>query len=312
MKSILVTGGAGFIGSYLCEVLLKEGNQVVCLDDFSTGSKNNIKHLLSHNNFKVIEQDICTPPARPPPLDQIYHLASPASPVYFLSHPIKTLQTNVLGTLNVLELAREQKARVIFASTSEVYGNPEIHPQKENYVGHVNPVGPRACYDEGKRAGEALMMDFHRMYGVEAGIVRLFNTYGPRMAPNDGRVVGRFISAAQKGLPLEIFGDGEQTRSFCFVSDIIGGLTSMMDMGGFKGPVNLGNPEEITVNNLAKLILELTGSTSEISHLKEREDEPRKRKPDISLATEKLNWTPSVSLKEGLEKMIAGLKRQGD
>ncbi|HOK08861.1 MAG TPA: SDR family oxidoreductase [Candidatus Hydrogenedens sp.] len=298
----LVTGGAGFIGSHLCEALLNRGEEVICLDNFFTGRKSNIAHLIGHPNFEVIRHDITQPILLE--VDRIYNFACPASPVHYQFNPVKTIKTNVMGALNVLGLAKRVKARVLQASTSEVYGDPTVHPQPETYWGNVNPIGKRSCYDEGKRVAEALFFDYHRQNGVDIRIIRIFNTYGPRMLINDGRVVSNFIVQALKNEPITVFGDGSQTRSFCYVSDLIDGILRMMDCNDFTGPVNLGNPGEFTILELAKLVLELTGSKSEIIFKPLPENDPCRRKPDISRAMEKLNWKPKVPLQEGLKYTI--------
>jgi UDP-glucuronate decarboxylase len=299
---ILVTGGAGFIGSHLCERLVGEGHDVSCLDNFFTGSKRNVAHLIGKPNFELIRHDVVEPILLE--VDRIYNLACPASPVHYQYNPVKTIKTNVVGTLNMLGLAKRVRARILQASTSEVYGDPQVHPQPESYWGHVNPTGPRASYDEGKRVAEALMFSYHRQNGVDIRVVRIFNTYGPRMAANDGRVVSNFIVQALKGEPLTIYGDGTQTRSFCYVSDLVEGIARMMDLDDFTGPVNLGNPEEYTVIGLARLILELTGSSSRIEHLPLPTDDPQQRRPDVSLAKEQLDWAPSVTVEDGLRRTI--------
>lgn len=298
----LVTGGAGFIGSHLCEALLERGEEVICLDNFFTGQKANIYHLLENPKFELIRHDITHPIYLE--VDRIYNLACPASPVHYQVNPVKTIKTNVLGALNVLGMAKRVKARVLQASTSEVYGDPTVHPQPETYWGNVNPIGPRSCYDEGKRVAEALFFDYHRQNGVDIRVVRIFNTYGPRMVVNDGRVVSNFIVQALKNEPITVYGDGSQTRSFCYISDLIDGLLKFMDCEGFIGPVNLGNPAEYTILELALMIKELTNSKSEIVFKPLPKDDPTRRQPDISLAKEKLNWEPKVSIKEGLLKTI--------
>jgi len=304
MKRILVTGGAGFLGSHLCERLLDEGCEVLCLDNFFTGSKKNVTHLRANPRFELIRHDIINPIHLE--VDQIYNLACPASPVHYQYNPIKIIKTNILGTINTLGLAKRLHVRILQASTSEVYGDPEIHPQKEDYWGKVNPVGIRSCYDEGKRAAECLMMDYHRKNRVEVKIARIFNTYGPRMAINDVRVVSNFIVQALKGANIDIYGDGSQTRAFCYIDDLISGLLSLMaSPDGFTGPVNLGNPEEFTILALAKTIIRLTGSSSQIVFRPRPADDPARRKPDISLARKALGWQPQVNLKEGLEKTIS-------
>ena len=302
MKRTLVTGGAGFLGSFLCEKLLDQGHEVIALDNFYTGSRKNISHLLDHPSFELIRHDIVEPILLE--VDWIFNMACPASPIHYQYNPVKTVKTSVMGAINMLGLAKRVHARILQASTSEVYGDPEIHPQQESYWGSVNPIGLRSCYDEGKRVAETLMMDYHRQNQVDIKLVRIFNTYGPRMHINDGRVVSNFIVAALKEEPLEIFGDGEQTRSFCYVSDLIDVILKMMNKDDFIGPVNIGNPGEFTIRELAEKILKLTGSRSKIQVRQERSDDPVRRRPDISLAREKLGWEPSVDLEEGLGKTI--------
>ncbi|MFL2772119.1 MAG: UDP-glucuronic acid decarboxylase family protein [bacterium] len=302
MKRTLVTGGAGFLGSFLSEKLLDQGHEVIALDNFYTGSRQNISHLLDHPSFELIRHDIVEPILLE--VDWIFNMACPASPIHYQYNPVKTVKTSVMGTINMLGLAKRVRARILQASTSEVYGDPEIHPQQESYWGSVNPIGLRSCYDEGKRVAETLMMDYHRQNQVDIKLVRIFNTYGPRMHINDGRVVSNFIVAALKEEPLEIFGDGEQTRSFCYVSDLIDVILKMMSKDDFIGPVNIGNPGEFTIRELAEKILKLTGSRSKIQVRQERSDDPVRRRPDISLAREKLGWEPSVDLEEGLGKTI--------
>ena len=302
MKRTLVTGGAGFLGSFLCEKLLDQGHEVIALDNFYTGSRKNISHLLDHPSFELIRHDIVEPILLE--VDWIFNMACPASPIHYQYNPVKTVKTSVMGAINMLGLAKRVRARILQASTSEVYGDPEIHPQQESYWGSVNPIGLRSCYDEGKRVAETLMMDYHRQNQVDIKLVRIFNTYGPRMHINDGRVVSNFIVAALKEEPLEIFGDGEQTRSFCYVSDLIDVILKMMNEDDFIGPVNIGNPVEFTIRELAEKILKLTGSRSKIQVRQERSDDPVRRRPDISLAREKLGWEPSVDLEEGLGKTI--------
>jgi UDP-glucuronate decarboxylase len=303
---ILVTGGAGFIGSYICETLLQEKHEVICLDNYFTGSKRSIYHLLDFHNFEVVRHDIITP--IDVEADQIYNLACPASPVFYQFNPVRTIQANVLGVTNVLELAKRTKARILQASTSEVYGDPQVHPQKEDYWGNVNPIGVRSCYDEGKRVAENLMMDYFRQHQVDIRIVRIFNTYGPRMAANDGRVVSNFIVQALRGEDITVYGSGEQTRSFCYISDLLRGILAMMNQTGFTGPVNLGNPAEFTIVNLASKVIELTKSRSRIIFKPLPADDPTQRKPDISLAKTKLGWNPTVQLEEGLAKTILYFK----
>ena len=302
MKRTLVTGGAGFLGSFLCEKLLDQGHEVIALDNFYTGSRKNISHLLDHPSFELIRHDIVEPILLE--VDWIFNMACPASPIHYQYNPVKTVKTSVIGAINMLGLAKRVRARILQASTSEVYGDPEIHPQQESYWGSVNPIGLRSCYDEGKRVAETLMMDYHRQNQVDIKLVRIFNTYGPGMHIDDGRVVSNFIVAALKEEPLEIFGDGEQTRSFCYVSDLIDVILKMMNKDDFIGPVNIGNPGEFTIRELAEKILKLTGSHSKIQVRQERSDDPVRRRPDISLAREKLGWEPSVDLEEGLGKTI--------
>lgn len=301
MSRVLVTGGAGFIGSALCERLLADGHEVLCLDNYFTGSKRNIRHLTDHSRFEAIRHDIIHPIFLE--VDQIYNLACPASPVHYQYNPVKTVKTSVLGAINMLGLAKRVKARILQASTSEIYGDPEQHPQKESYWGYVNPIGPRSCYDEGKRVAETLMMDYHRQNRVDIRIVRIFNTFGPRMRANDGRVVSNFIVQALKNGPITIHGDGKQTRAFCYVSDMVEGIVRMM-AADFVGPVNLGNPGEFTILELAEKVKALTGSRSELIFVERREDDPIQRDPDISLAREKLRWSPEVALEAGLRKTI--------
>jgi UDP-glucuronate decarboxylase len=303
MKRILITGGAGFLGSHLCEHLLAQGHDIICLDNFFTGSKNNILHLLSNPHFELIRHDITNPIFLE--VEEIYNLACPASPVHYQYNPIKTIKTNVMGAINTLGLAKRVRATILQASTSEVYGDPEVHPQKEDYWGRVNPIGIRSCYDEGKRAAECLMMDYHRQNHVNIKIVRIFNTYGPRMAPDDGRVVSNFIVQALRGEDITVFGDGSQTRSFCYVDDMIDGLIRMMGTPkGFLGPVNLGNPAEFTILELAEILIRMTGSRAKIVFKPLPQDDPTQRKPDITLAQKKLGWQPRVPLEEGLAKTI--------
>jgi len=295
---VLVTGGAGFIGSHLCERLLKDRHDVVCLDNFYSGKRANVMHLLDNRSFEMVRHDVVQPILLE--VDRIYHLACPASPVHYQYNPVKTTKTNVMGTINMLGLAKRVRARMLLTSTSEVYGDPQEHPQRESYWGHVNPIGVRSCYDEGKRVAECLMMDYHRQNHVDVKIVRIFNTYGPRMAPDDGRVVSNFCVAALKGEKLEIYGDGKQTRSFAYVSDLVEGLIRMMETPDFVGPVNLGNPDEFTILELASMVLEYARSSSELVYKPARPDDPVMRRPDISLAREKLKWEPKTPLREGL------------
>ena len=310
MKRILVTGGGGFIGSHLVEALLERGHEVLCLDNFFTGSKANIVHLLGRPGFELVRHDVVEPILLE--VDQIYNLACPASPVHYQYNPVKTVKTNVLGTLNMLGLAKRVKARILQASTSEVYGDPQVHPQTEDYWGHVNPIGLRSCYDEGKRLAETLMFDYHRSNGVEIRVARIFNTYGPRMALDDGRVVSNFVVQALRGQPLTVYGEGSQTRSFCFISDMVEGLIALMDAEDFSGPVNLGNPVEFTILELARRVLEMTGSASEIVHQELPSDDPVQRKPDIGLARRRLGWQPRVDLAQGLVGTIADFRRRVD
>jgi len=303
----LVTGAAGFLGSHLCDALLAKGHEVIGLDNFFTGSKDNIRHLLTASHFEIIRHDVIHPILLE--ADRIYNFACPASPIHYQFNPVKTIKTSVLGTINMLGLAKRVKARILQASTSEVYGDPEEHPQKESYWGRVNPIGPRSCYDEGKRVAESLLVNYQQQNHVDIRIVRIFNTYGPRMALNDGRVISNFILQALRGEPITIFGRGEQTRSFCYVSDLIEGTMSMMEQGEFSGPVNLGNPEEITVLELAELVLRLTASRSKIVFQALPVDDPVRRKPDISLAREKLGWEIKVPLQEGLRETIGYFKK---
>ena len=301
---ILISGGAGFLGSHLCERLVEQGHDVVCLDNFFTSQKTNVSHLLGRPNFDLVRHDITQPFVLE--VDQIYNLACPAAPGHYQYNPIKTMKTSVLGAIHTLGIARRCRARILQASTSEVYGDPEVHPQPESYRGAVNPVGPRACYDEGKRAAETLFMDYHRMHKLNVRIVRIFNTYGPRMHPFDGRVVSNFIRQALCGEDITVFGDGSQTRSFCYRDDLVEGMLRMMNgPDDFHGPVNLGNPDEFTILELAKLVIELTGSRSKIVHDELPADDPTRRQPDISLAKKKLGWEPRTPLREGLEKTIA-------
>jgi len=300
---ILVTGGAGFIGSHLCQKLLNEGNEIVCVDNFFTGSKDNIKNLLNNPYFEFIRHDICFPLYVE--VDEIYNLACPASPIHYQFDPVQTTKVNVLGSINMLGLAKRLKIKILQASTSEIYGNPLEHPQSEDYWGNVNTIGPRACYDEGKRCAETLFFDYHRQHKLDIKVVRIFNTYGPRMHPNDGRVVSNFVIQALNEQDITVYGDGSQTRSFCYVDDLVDGIFRMMNVNSsFTGPVNLGNPVESTVLELAKLVIELTDSKSKIIFKDLPQDDPEKRKPDISLAKDKLDWQPSIGLEEGLLRTI--------
>jgi len=302
MKNILVTGGAGFIGSHLCDKLIQEGNHVICLDNFFTGSHKNIEHLLDNKEFELIRHDIVEPITIE--ADEIYNLACPASPIHYQFNAIKTIKTNVIGVTNMLDLALRTKAKILQASTSEVYGNPTVHPQKEDYWGNVNPIGIRSCYDEGKRVAETLMMDFYRQFNVDIKIIRIFNTYGPRMAENDGRVVSNFIIQALKNEDITIYGDGSQTRSFCYVDDLIKGMTNLMETKDFIGPVNVGNNDEYSILELANMIIKLANSNSKIIFKPLPSDDPIRRKPDLTLAKEKLNYEPQINIETGLKKTI--------
>ena len=309
MKHVLVTGGAGFLGSHLCERLVRSGNEVVCVDNFFTGSKSNIIHLLNKPNFEFIRHDITFPLYLE--IDEIYNLACPASPVHYQYDPVQTTKTSVHGAINMLGLAKRTGARIFQASTSEVYGDPEVHPQPESYWGKVNPVGLRSCYDEGKRCAETLFFDYHRQHSLEIKVSRIFNTYGPRMHPDDGRVVSNFIVQALRGNPITIYGDGLQTRSFCYVDDQIDAFLLMMESASvITGPMNLGNPREITMIELAQLIIELTNSNSQLSFKDLPEDDPKQRMPDISLARDTLGWEPETTLEDGLRKTINYFKNQ--
>lgn len=317
---IIVTGGAGFIGSNLIAHLLSQGHQVISIDNYYTGRKKNLENFDAEKNFSKIDQDVINPLSNHSKnlkvieaiegIDQIYHLACPASPIHYQKDPIQTLKTNIWGTVNMIELSLQNKARLLFTSTSEVYGDPLQHPQKESYWGNVNPIGVRSCYDEGKRVAETLCFDYHRAHSLDLRVVRIFNTYGENMLPIDGRVVSNFIIQALKGEDLTIYGDGSQTRSFCYVRDMVEGIVAMMNCQNFSGPVNLGNPVEMTVLELAQLIISLTGSSSKITLNPLPSDDPLKRKPNISLAEEKLNWQPKVSIEAGLKKTIAYFKKE--
>jgi UDP-glucuronate decarboxylase len=307
MEKVLVTGGAGFVGSFLCDRLINEGHEVIVMDNFYTGKKANLLQLQDNPNFELIRHDIVQPILLE--VDWIFNLACPASPVHYQYNPVKTVKTSVMGTLNMLGLAKRVKARILQASTSEVYGDPQVHPQPENYAGHVNPIGLRSCYDEGKRVAETLMMDYHRQSQIDVKIVRIFNTYGPRMNTDDGRVVSNFIVAALKGEPIVIHGDGKQSRSFCYVTELVDALYIMMKTENFTGPVNTGNPDEFTVIELAEKVLEMTNSVSKIVKIDAREDDPVRRKPDISLAKQRLGWEPEITLQEGLRPTINYFKK---
>ncbi len=306
-KRILVTGGAGFIGSHLCERLIKDGHDILCLDNFFTGRRDNIIHLLDNPRFELIRHDIIEPILLE--VDQIYNLACPASPVHYQYNPAKTIKTNVMGTLNMLGLAKRVNARILQASTSEVYGDPKIHPQREGYWGNVNPIGPRACYDEGKRCAETLMFSYHKQNGVDIRVVRIFNTYGPRMLENDGRVVSNFIVQALRGNEITVYGEGSQTRSFCYIDDLVEGLVRMMGQDECIGPLNLGNPGEFTILELAQKVRDMTGSKAKVVFKPLPPDDPVQRQPDISLAMERLSWHPTVELQEGLKKTIEYFKK---
>ena len=303
-KRVLVTGGAGFLGSHLCERLLAAGDEVICVDNFFTSRRENVAHLLQHQNFELIRHDVTFPLYIE--VDAIYNLACPASPVHYQSDPVQTVKTSVHGAINMLGLAKRVKARILQASTSEVYGDPQVHPQQEDYWGRVNPIGPRSCYDEGKRCAETLFFDYHRQHGLDIKVARIFNTYGPRMHPNDGRVVSNFIVQALRNEDITIFGDGSQTRSFCYVTDLIDGMVRLMRSDqGLTGPVNLGNPEEFTIRQLAERVIALTNSSSKLSFRDPPADDPRQRRPDITLARSTLNWGPTVDLDEGLRRTIS-------
>ncbi len=303
IKRVLVTGGAGFLGSHICERLVRDGHDVICLDNFFTSQKSNVAHLLGNSNFELIRHDVTLPIFLE--VDQVYHMACPAAPGHYQFNPIKTMKTSVMGSINMLGMAKRCGARILQASTSEVYGDPEVHPQPESYRGSVNPIGPRACYDEGKRAAETLFMDYHRMNQVQVKIVRIFNTYGPRMHPYDGRVVSNFIRQALTGQDITIFGDGSQTRSFCYRDCLVEGIMRLMNSPvEFIGPVNIGNPGEFTIRELAELVIELTGAKVKLIEKPLPADDPTRRRPDITLAKKQLDWEPQVGLREGLQKTI--------
>lgn len=313
MKNIIVTGGAGFLGSHLCEFLIEKGEKVICIDNLFTGNIKNLGKIIDHPNFQFIEHDIIEPIFFDDlKIDQIYNLACPASPIQYQINPIRTAKANTIGVINVLGIAKKHKARIFQASTSEIYGDPLEHPQKESYRGNVNTIGERACYDEGKRISETLFFDYHREHRVDIRVARIFNTYGPRMYENDGRVVSNFIVQALNNEDITIYGDGTQTRSFCYVDDLVDGLLKMMENDNFSGPVNLGNPHEITVYELAQIIIEKTGSNSKIVYKDLPEDDPTKRRPAIELAKTKLNWQPTVTINEGLDRTIEYFKRRFD
>ncbi|MFN3745371.1 MAG: UDP-glucuronic acid decarboxylase family protein [Hyphomicrobiaceae bacterium] len=307
-KTVLVTGGAGFLGSHLCDRLLADGHDVICLDNFFTGTKQNIEHLLAHPRFELMRHDITFPLYVE--VDEIYNLACPASPIHYQHDPVQTTKTSVHGAINMLGLAKRLKCRVFQASTSEVYGDPSVHPQSEDYWGNVNPIGPRSCYDEGKRCAETLFFDYHRQHRMEIKVARIFNTYGPRMHPSDGRVVSNFIVQALRGAPITIYGDGSQTRSFCYVDDLIEGFVRLMESPAeVTGPINLGNPVEFSIRELAELTIEMTGTKSKLSFLALPQDDPKQRRPDISRAERLLDWRPTVPLREGLRHTIAYFDR---
>ncbi len=305
---VLVTGGAGFLGSHLCERLLRDRHEVICLDNFFSGRRANVTHLLGNANFELIRHDVVNPILLE--IDRIFHLACPASPVHYQYNPVKTTKTSVMGTINMLGLAKRVRARILLSSTSEVYGDPEQHPQTESYWGNVNPIGVRSCYDEGKRVAECLMMDYHRQNKVDVKIVRIFNTYGPRMAIDDGRVVSNFCVAALRGEDLTIYGDGKQTRSFVYVDDLIDGMVRMMDAPDFTGPVNLGNPDEFTIMELAALAIELAKGSSKLVYAPPRPDDPARRRPDITLARQRLGWQPGIPLRDGLARTMEHFRQQ--
>jgi UDP-glucuronate decarboxylase len=307
---ILVTGGAGFIGSHLCERLLSAGHEVICLDNFFTGRRENILHLLDNQRFELLRHDVIEPILLE--VDQIYNLACPASPIHYQYNPVKTVKTSVMGMINMLGLAKRVRARILQASTSEVYGDPLVHPQPEEYWGNVNPIGLRSCYDEGKRIAETLMMDYHRQSKVDTRIARIFNTYGPRMLENDGRVVSNFVVQALRGAELTLYGEGQQTRSFCYVDDLVEALTRLMNTDDIHDPVNLGNPGEFTIKQLAEEVVRICGSQSGVTYLPLPQDDPKQRKPDITRAQQLLGWNPTIPLREGLEKTVAYFKGRGN
>lgn len=310
MHRVLVTGGSGFVGSHLCERLLERGDEVICLDNFFTGRRSNVEHLLGDKRFELVRHDVVEPILLE--VDRIFNLACPASPVHYQFNPVKTVKTSVMGAINMLGMARRVKARILQASTSEVYGDPEQHPQTEAYWGHVNPIGPRSCYDEGKRVAETLFADYHRQNGVDIRIARIFNTYGPRMHPNDGRVVSNFVVQAIRGEDITIFGDGSQTRSFCYVDDLVEGLVRLMDAEGDEAflPVNLGNPHEFTIRQLAEMVVAKTGTRSRIVALPLPVDDPRQRQPDISRAARRLGWRPTIALEQGIDRTIEWFRKE--
>jgi UDP-glucuronate decarboxylase len=307
MKRILVTGGAGFLGSHLCEKLIQQGHEVICLDNYFTGSKDNITHLRDYDRFELVRHDVTYPYLAE--VEEIYHLACPASPVHYQFNPLKTLKTSFLGTMNMMGLAKRVKARILIASTSEVYGDPQVHPQREDYWGHVNPIGPRSCYDEGKRVAESLAVNYMTQHNVDIRIMRIFNTYGPKMHPEDGRVVSNFINQALNGQNITVYGEGNQTRSFCYVSDLIEGMTKLMASPKYVGPINLGNSDEFTILELANLVLEMTDSSSQLIFEPLPQDDPMQRKPDLTKAKQILGWGPTVKLQDGLAKTIDYFKQ---
>jgi UDP-glucuronate decarboxylase len=307
-KRVMVTGGAGFLGSHLCERLLAAGNDVICVDNFFTGSKNNIVHIMDNHSFEVLRHDVTFPLYAE--VDEIYNLACPASPIQYQCDPVQTTKTSVHGAINMLGLAKRTGAKILQASTSEIYGNPSVHPQPEQYWGNVNPIGPRSCYDEGKRCAETLFFDYHRQHGVRIKVMRIFNTYGPRMHANDGRVISNFVVQALSGRPITIYGDGSQTRSFCYVDDLIEGMVRLMNTpDAVTGPVNIGNPREFTIRQLAEMVIEMTGSKSRITYLELPQDDPLQRRPDVGLAKRLLDWEPTVPLTKGLQLMIDYFRR---
>lgn len=304
VNRVLITGGAGFIGSHICDQLIDKGYEVLCVDNFFTGARSNISHLLGNNNFELMRHDVTFPLFVE--IDQIYNMACPASPIHYQFDPVQTTKTSVHGAINMLGLAKRTKARILQASTSEVYGDPSVHPQEESYWGNVNPIGPRSCYDEGKRCAETLFFDYYRQHNLDIKVARIFNTYGPRMHPNDGRVVSNFIMQALRGEDITLYGDGEQTRSFCYVDDLVDGLIRLMESGpSVTGPINLGNPGEFTIRQLAENVIDLTGSQSKIVHMPLPEDDPKQRRPDITQAESALDWEPTVQLRDGLSHTIA-------
>ncbi|MDH4469234.1 MAG: SDR family oxidoreductase [Bacteriovoracaceae bacterium] len=306
MKRILVSGGAGFLGSHLCEQLILQGNEVICIDNYFTGNKDNILHLRDYDKFELVRHDVTNPFMAE--VEEIYHLACPASPIHYQFNPLKTLKTSFLGTMNMMGLAKRVKARILIASTSEVYGDPQVHPQREDYWGNVNPIGPRACYDEGKRVAESLAVNYMHQHGVDIRIMRIFNTYGPKMHPEDGRVVSNFINQALNGQNITVYGEGNQTRSFCYVSDLIEGMMKLMATNKYQGPVNLGNSDEFTILELANMVVDMTDSSSQIIFEPLPQDDPMQRRPDLTKAKQLLNWSPKIKLADGLSKTIEYFK----